>query len=113
VVETLRRSGEGAENVDFQQQIAHLTEEDRIFVAAIALEEHPAATPRGVESALKQLERRYLEREESEIQRAIEQADAGQRSDLRDLILRKEEISRRKSKLGRPRKWERKDELGD
>ena len=113
VVETLRRSGESAETVDFQRQIAHLTEEDRIFVAAIALEEHPAATPRGVESALKQLERRYLEREESEIQRAIEQADAGQRSDLRDLILRKEEISRRKSKLGRPRKWERKDELGD
>ena len=113
VVAALAREGGGSEVVDFQRQIAQLTEEDRIFVAGIALEEHPAATPRGVESALKQLERRYLEREESEIQRAIEQADAGGRSDLRDLMLRKEEISRRKSKLGRARKWERKDELGD
>jgi DNA primase len=112
ILETLRRTEEGLETIDFQRQIAHLTEEDRIFVSGIALEEHPAATPRGVESALKQLERRYLEREESEIQRAIEQADAGQRPDLRELILRKEEISRRKAKLGRARKWERK-ELGD
>jgi DNA primase len=113
IVETLRRAESGAEHVDFQRQIAHLTEEDRIFVSGIALEEHPAASAPGVQSALKQLERRYLEREESEIQRAIEQADAGQRSDLRELILRKEEISRRKSKLGRARKWERKEELGD
>lgn len=112
VFQAFRRAGDESEAVDFQRQIAHLTEEDRIFVSGIALEEHPAPSGESVESALKLLEKRYLEREETEVQRAIEGAEAAQSPDLANLMLQKQEISQRKARLGRARKLKG-NELGD
>ncbi len=101
VVAALRETGEATELVDFQARIAHLTEEERTFLSGIALEDSPEPTERGVDQLLKDLEKKYLERENAEIQRAIDRADsAGQ--ELLDLMRRKQEISRRIAELGRP-----------
>lgn len=112
IVEALRRSGGASETIDFQQQIAHLSEEERIFISEIALEEHPAPTREGVDGLLKDLEKKYLEREGAEVQKAIDRAESAGEADLSELMRRKQEISRKKSGLGRPRNWKGKD-LGD
>ncbi|HXM79789.1 MAG TPA: hypothetical protein VOA00_11185, partial [Thermoanaerobaculia bacterium] len=95
----------GAEGVDFQRQIAHLTAEDRIFVSGIALEDQPAPTEKGVEALLKDLEKKYLERESAEIQREIDRAEASQTADLAELIRRKQENGRRRGELSRSPRW--------
>ena len=105
VVGAFRQAPAGAESVDFQRQIAHLTAEDRIFVSGIALEDQPAPTEKGVEALLKDLEKKYLERESAEIQREIERAEASQTADLEELIRRKEENGRRRGELSRPPRW--------
>ncbi|MDQ2971020.1 MAG: toprim domain-containing protein, partial [Acidobacteriota bacterium] len=105
VVGAFRQAPTGAEGVDFQRQIAHLTAEDRIFVSGIALEDQPAPTEKGVEALLKDLEKKYLERESAEIQREIERAEASQTADLEELIRRKEENGRRRGELSRPPRW--------
>ena len=104
VVEALRTNGIGPETVDFQRQIAQLTEEERIFVSGIALEEHPDPRREDVESTLKLLETRSLEREAAEIQREIERADPADEARLSDLMRNKEQVARRRSRLGRSRK---------
>lgn len=105
VVSALRKASGSAETVDFQRQIAHLTEEDRILLSGIALEDHPSPTEKGVEGLLKDLEKKYLERESAEIQRAIERAEASSGADLADLIRAKEENSRRRVELSRAPHW--------
>ena len=105
VVGAFRQAPAGAEGVDFQRQIAHLTAEDRIFVSGIALEDQPAPTEKGVEALLKDLEKKYLERESAEIQREIERAEASQTADFEELIRRKEENGRRRGELSRPPRW--------
>jgi hypothetical protein len=105
VVSALRKSSGDAETVDFQRQIAHLTEEDRILLSGIALEDHPSPTEKGVEGLLKDLEKKYLERESAEIQRAIERAEASSGADLGELIRAKEENSRRRVELSRAPHW--------
>ena len=105
IVAALRRGTENGEGVDFQRQIAHLTEEDRILVSGIALEDHPAPTDKGVEGLLKDLEKKYLDRESAEIQEAIVRASAASSSDLDDLIRRKQEIMRRHGELSRSPRW--------
>ncbi len=110
VVSALRKGSGGAEVVDFQRQIEHLTEEERSFISGFALEESEP-TPKGVEELLKRLESNYLERESAEIQRAIDRAGEGSR-DLAGLMRRKQEIMRRKAALGRTPRWKG-NELGD
>jgi len=105
VVEALRKAPQTAETVDFQRQIAHLTEEDRILLSGIALEDHPSPTEKGVEGLLKDLEKKYLERESADIQRAIERAEASSSADLEELIRAKEENSRRRVELSRAPHW--------
>ena len=105
VVSALRKASGNAETVDFQRQIAHLTEEDRILVSGIALEDHPPPTEKGVEGLLKDLEKKYLERESAEIQRAIDRAEASSSADLSDLIRAKQENSRRRVELSRSPRW--------
>jgi DNA primase len=110
VVSALRKGPGGAEVVDFQRQIAHLTEEERSFISGFALEA-AEPTPKGVEELLKRLESHYLERESAEIQRAIDRTGEGSR-DLAELMRRKQEIMRRKAALGRAPRWKG-NELGD
>jgi DNA primase len=101
-----------SEVVDFQRQIADLTEAERSLVSEIALEEQPPADRQAVEHLLMELERRHLERESAVIQREIDQAEAVGGAELADLIRRKEAISRRK--LALPRGQRRKgNEIGD
>jgi DNA primase len=111
VVSAIRRAVAGSEVVDFQRQIADLTEEERSFISGFALEESEP-TQKGVEDLLKRLESNYLERESAEIQKAIDRA-AGERSeDLAGLMRRKQEVMRRKAALGRIPRWKG-NELGD
>jgi len=107
IISTLRKASQNREVVDFQRQIADLNEEDRLLVSGIALEDHPAPTEKGVEGLLKDLEKKYLERESAEIQRAIDRAEAslGAGADLADLIRAKQENSRRRMELSRSPRW--------
>jgi hypothetical protein len=101
VVFALRQAGAGSEPIDFQGQIAHLTEDERTFLSGIALDESPEPTEKGVDQLLKDLERKYLERESAEIQRAIDRAGTAAGQELEELMRRKQEISRRKADLSR------------
>jgi DNA primase len=107
IISTLQKASRNREVVDFQRQIADLNEEDRLLVSGIALEDHPAPTEKGVEGLLKDLEKKYLERESAEIQRAIDRAEAslGAGADLADLIRAKQENSRRRMELSRSPRW--------
>ncbi|MGH9399765.1 MAG: DNA primase, partial [Thermoanaerobaculia bacterium] len=101
IVAAFRQARAASEPVDFQREIAHLTEEERAFLAGVVLEESPEPTEKGVERLLKDLEKKYLERESAEIQRAIDRADEADGDELARLIRRKQDISRRRSELGR------------
>jgi len=112
LVTAFRETVSRPEVVDFQRQIADLTEEERSQVSEIALEEQPPAEPRAVEHLLTELERRHLERKSAEIQREIDQAEASGSGELSELMRRKQEISRQKVALSRaPRR--KGNELGD
>jgi DNA primase len=101
VVAAFRKALTGSELVDFQRQIAHLTEDERTFLSGVALEDCPEPTEKGVERLLKDLEKKYLERESAEIQKAIDRVDQAEGEELARLIRRKQDISRRRSELGR------------
>jgi DNA primase len=105
VVAVLRGAGQASEPIDFQGQIAHLTDDERTFISGIALDESPEPTEKGVDQLLKDLEKKYLDRESAEIQRAIDQAVAAAGPELDELMRRKSEISRRRADLGRPPQW--------
>jgi len=107
VIASVRNASRNREVVDFQRQIADLNEEDRLLVSGIALEDHPAPTEKGVEGLLKDLEKKYLERESAEIQRAIDRSEAssGASADLAELIRAKQENSRRRMELSRSPRW--------
>ncbi|MEO8190279.1 MAG: DNA primase [Acidobacteriota bacterium] len=105
VVQAFRDSASDGEGVDFHRQIAHLTAEDRILVSGIALEDRPAPTEKGVEGLLKDLEKKYLERESADIQREIDRAEASSSEDLADWIRRKQDNSRRRVELSRSPRW--------
>jgi DNA primase len=110
IVSVLRRGSEDSEVVDFQRQIADLTEEERTFISGFLLEESEP-TQKGMEELLKRLETNYLERESAEIQKAIDRAGE-QSEDLAGLMRRKQEVMRRKAALRRTPHWKG-NELGD
>jgi DNA primase len=110
IVSVLRGTLEDSEVVDFQRQIADLTEEERTFISGFLLEESEP-TQKGVEDLLKRLETNYLERESAEIQKAIDRAGE-QSEDLAGLMRRKQEVTRRKAALRRTPHWKG-NELGD
>jgi DNA primase len=112
VVAAFRKAASETETVDFQRQIADLTEEERTFLSGVALDESPEPTEKGVEQLLKDLEKKHLERESAEIQKAIDLAGTGSGQELMELLRRKQEISRRKAELGRSPRWKG-NELGD
>ena len=100
IVAALRESRSEPETVDFQRQIAHLTQEERSFVSEIALEEQPEPSEKGVGVLLKDLEKKYLDRERAEIQQAIARAGLSE-GEMETLLRRKQDISRRRAQLGR------------
>ena len=109
VISALRKSSGGSEPIDFQRQIAHLTDEERSFLSEFALDESEP-TAKGVDEFLKKLKGDCLDRESAVVQRAIEAGATG--DELKSLMQRKQEISRKKVVLGRPPRWKG-NELGD
>jgi len=87
------------EVVDFQGQIADLTDEDRTFLSGIALDEFSEPTEKGVDQLLKDLETKHLERESLDLSGAIKQGEARGGSELDELIRLKQEKARRIAKL--------------
>ncbi len=111
VVSALRRGAGASESVDFQRQIADLTEEERTFLSGIALEDSPEPTERDVDGLLKALEIKQLTGESAALQNAIRQAEAEGRagSELEGLMRAKQDKDRRIAKL----KSRKGNELGD
>jgi DNA primase len=111
VVSALRRGSEASEPVDFQRQIADLTEEERTFLSGIALEDSPEPTEKDVDGLLKALEIRHLKGESAALQTAITQAEAGgsSGSELNELMRARQEKERLIAKL----KSRKGNELGD
>jgi DNA primase len=113
VVSALRKAAAETETIDFQRQIADLTEEERTFLAGFALQESEM-TEKGVEDLLKKLEVKYLERESADIQKAMDQTGEASPNALNELMRRKSEIMRRKAELDRrSRRKGKGNELGD
>ena len=100
VVAALREAGTAAEPVDFQRQIAHLTDDERAFLSGIALDESFEPTEKGVDQLLKALETNHLETESAALQQAIKRAE-GEGSDIAELVQRKERVRRRIAELKR------------
>ncbi len=100
VVAALKEAGTASEPVDFQRQIAHLTEEERTLLSGVALEDSPEPTEKSVGQLLKDLEKKYLERESADIQQAIVRGGASE-EELQALMRRKNDIRRRRAELGR------------
>ena len=63
VVSAFRKSADASEPVDFQRQIADLTEDERTFLSGVALDESPEPTEKDVDRLLKALEIKHLEAE--------------------------------------------------
>ena len=60
MVAALRRAGGESGPIDFQGQIAHLTEDERTFLSGIALDESPEPTEKDLDRLLKALETKTL-----------------------------------------------------
>ena len=100
IVAAFRQAGAESESVDFHGKIAHLTQEDRSIVYGIASEELPEPTEESVGALLKDLTKKYLDREGAEVQQAIARGGVSE-EELDALMRRKQDISRRRSELGR------------
>jgi DNA primase len=100
VVAALREAESAPEGVDFQRQIAHLTDDERTFLSGIALDESFEPTEKGVDQLLKALEINHLESESSGLQQAISRAES-EGSDIQELVQRKERVRRRIADLKR------------
>ncbi len=98
VVAALRRAGTESGPIDFQGQIAHLTEDERTFLSGIALDESPEPTEKDLDRLFKALETRHLETEGAALQKAIQQAE-DEGVDFGDLVRRKETLKKRIAQL--------------
>ncbi len=111
VVAALREGAGGPEPVDFQRQIAHLTEEERTFLSGVALEEFLEPTEKGVRQLLKDLEINHLKGESAALLDALRQAEAAGRAvaEINELMRQKQDRDRRIAQL----KTRKGNELGD
>jgi DNA primase len=98
VVAALREAGTDAGPIDFQGQIAHLTEDERTFLSGIALDESPEPTEKDLDRLFKALETRHLETEGAALQKAIKLAE-DEGVDFGDLVRRKEAVKKRIAQL--------------
>ncbi len=113
LVERLGGKAETSELVDFQRQIADLTEEERSLVSEIALEEQPPADTDSVRRLLRSLEKSRLKRDSEAVQSEIVRAEAaGDKRLENELIRRKEQIAHEIAALARATR-RKGNELGD
>src|SRR5215813_1033058 len=113
LLERLGGMAETSEVVDFQRQIADLTEEERSLVSEIALEEQPPADAESVRRLLSSLEKSRLKRDSEAVQSEIVRAEAaGDKRLENELIRRKEKIAHDIATLARTTR-RKGNELGD
>lgn len=100
IVEVLGNAPEGSEPIDFQGQIADLTDDERTFLSGIALDEIPEPTEKSVVQLLKALETSHLKGETSALRQALKRAE-DEKSDVNDLVREIERRERRIAELNR------------
>jgi hypothetical protein len=100
IVGVLRGASEGLEPIDFQGQIADLTDDERTFLSGIALDEIPEPTEKSVVQLLKALETSHLKGETSALRQALKRAE-DEKSDVADLVRQIERRERRIAELNR------------
>ncbi len=98
VVAALRQAETGLEPIDFQGQIAHLTDDERTFLSGIALDESPEPTEKDLDRLFKALETRHLETESAALQKSIKQAE-DEGADFGEMVRRKESLKKRIAQL--------------
>jgi DNA primase len=107
IVGAFRYSGNTAEPIDFQRQIAQLREDSDISVLArAAAEEGPEPSPTRVAQVLRALEEAYLKRRGDSLQDEIQRAETENRprEEVERLSREKHEIGRRIQELKPSRK---------
>jgi len=100
IVTVFRTGSMVSEPIDFQGQIADLTDDERTFLSGIALDESPEPTEKGVDQLLKVLETSQLKGEISALRQALGKAEAEQ-SDVTELVREIERRERRVAELKR------------
>jgi DNA primase len=102
-VETFGKVESGSGAVDFQRHLAHLSEPSDIsLISRLALDESPEPTEEDVRRLLRELEKKYLRREQGALIRGIRQAEeAGRGEEVSRLMQRAQEIGKRIVELGR------------
>jgi DNA primase catalytic core len=100
IVTVFRTGSMVSEPIDFQGQIADLTDDERTFLSGIALDESPEPTEKGVDQLLKVLETSHLKGEISALRQALGKAEAEQ-SDVTELVREIERRERRVAELKR------------
>jgi DNA primase len=103
LVETFEKGESGSRTIDFQKYLAHLRDPSDIsLISRLALDDSPEPAEEDVRRLLRELEKKYLRREQSALTRAIHQAEeAGQNEEVSRLMQRVQEIGKRIVELGR------------
>ena len=103
LLETFGREEEISGTVDFHRHLAHLRQPSDVnLVSRLALEESPDPTEEEVLRLLKQLEKKYLKREQGVLVDAIRRAEqAAQPEEVSRLMERAKQIGKRIVELGR------------
>jgi DNA primase len=100
IIQVLRNASESSEPIDFQGQIADLTEEERTFLSGIALSQVDEPTEKGVVQLLKDLEKKHLETRSSALLQAINRAQS-EGSNTDELVREIERVQKRNAELKR------------
>jgi DNA primase len=103
LVETFGKGESGSGAIDFQKHLALLREPSDIsLLSRLALDESPEPTEEDVRRLLRELEKKYLRREQSALIKGIRQAEeSGQNEEVSRLMQRAQEIGKRIVELGR------------
>jgi len=103
LVETFEKGESGSGTIDFQKYLAHLRDPSDIsLISRLALDDNPEPAEEDVRRLLRELEKKYLRREQSALTKAIRQAEeAGQNDEVSRLMQRAQEIGKRIVELGR------------
>lgn len=102
IVGLVRQTGGASEPIDFQGQIAHLTDDEQTFLSGIALDESPEPTEKDANRLLKTLEIRHLESESAALQQALKRAEDEKRTtEFDELARQKDQIGKRIAQLRR------------
>ncbi len=103
LLETFGRAEETSGTVDFHRHLAHLRQPSDVnLVSRLALEESPDPTEEEVLRLLKQLEKKYLKREQGVLVDAIRRAEqAAKPEEVSRLMERAKQIGKRIVELGR------------